>query len=97
MNSDAPSKTDGSPNGVDLAAFPAAAKLVERVGEFMQEIQNVYVSALLWTIPIPQTHIHSLIRSYGISVDFPLLTSHAYLPAYHIIATQPHRILFDMF
>lgn len=38
MDSNAP---DGSPNGVDLATFPAAAKLVERVGEFMQEVQNL--------------------------------------------------------
>jgi hypothetical protein len=43
MNSDAPA--DGSPHGVDLAAFPAAAKLVERVGEFIQEVQNLYVSS----------------------------------------------------
>ena len=43
MNSDAPG---GSPNDVDLAAFPAAAKLVDRVGEFMQEVQNMYVSSL---------------------------------------------------
>jgi hypothetical protein len=41
MNSDA--LADGSPNGADLAAFPAAAKLVERVGEFIQEVQNLYV------------------------------------------------------
>jgi hypothetical protein len=41
MDSNAPGKADGSPNGVDLAAFPAAAKLVERVGEFMQEVQNL--------------------------------------------------------
>lgn len=32
---------DGSPTGVDLAAYPAAAKLVQRVGEFMKEVQNL--------------------------------------------------------
>jgi hypothetical protein len=38
MNSDAPG---GSPNDVNLAAFQVAAKLVERVGEFMQEVQDL--------------------------------------------------------
>lgn len=32
---------DGSPTGVDLAAFPAAAQLVRRVGEFMKEVQHL--------------------------------------------------------
>jgi hypothetical protein len=37
----APGGYDGSPSGVDLAAFPAAAKLVQTVGEFMKEVQHL--------------------------------------------------------
>jgi len=37
----APGGYDGSPSGVDLAAYPSAAKLVQRVGEFMKEVQNL--------------------------------------------------------
>lgn len=37
----APGGYDGSPSGVDLAASPAAARLVERVGEFMKEVQHL--------------------------------------------------------
>jgi hypothetical protein len=37
----APGGYDGSPTGVDLKEFPAAAKLVQRVGEFMKEVQNL--------------------------------------------------------
>lgn len=37
----APSGYDGSPTGVDLTAYPAAAKLVQRVGEFMGEVQHL--------------------------------------------------------
>jgi hypothetical protein len=36
-----PAGYDGSPTGVDLSAFPAAAALVSRVGEFMKEVQNM--------------------------------------------------------
>ena len=41
--SNAPGGYDGSPTGVDLNTYPAAAKLVQRVGEFMKEVQNLYV------------------------------------------------------
>jgi hypothetical protein len=37
----APGGYDGSPSGVDLAAFPAAADLVQTVGEFMKEVQHL--------------------------------------------------------
>lgn len=37
----APGGYDGSPSGVDLAACPSAAKLVQRVGDFMKEVQNL--------------------------------------------------------
>jgi len=37
----APGGYDGSPSGVDLATFPAAARLVERVGQFMKEVQHL--------------------------------------------------------
>jgi hypothetical protein len=39
--SNAPGGYDGSPSGVDLVAFPAAAKLVHTVGEFMKEVQHL--------------------------------------------------------
>lgn len=67
MNSDVPA--DGSPNGVDLAAFPAAAKLVERVGEFIQEVQNLYVSSFERSI-VSMTNpdrIHTLYRELTIT------------------------------
>lgn len=37
----APGGYDGSPSGVDLTSYPSAAKLVQRVGEFMKEVQNL--------------------------------------------------------
>jgi hypothetical protein len=37
----APGGYDGSPSGVDLDAYPAAAQLVQRVGEFMAEVQHL--------------------------------------------------------
>jgi hypothetical protein len=33
---------DGSPNGIDLTAYPTAQKLATRSLEFLQEIQNLY-------------------------------------------------------
>jgi hypothetical protein len=39
--SNAPGGYDGSPSGVDLDAFPAAAELVHTVGEFMKEVQHL--------------------------------------------------------
>lgn len=33
---------DGSPNGIDLDAYPTAQKLAARSLEFLQEIQNLY-------------------------------------------------------
>jgi len=33
---------DGSPDGVDLTAYPTAKKLAERSLEFLQEIKNLY-------------------------------------------------------
>lgn len=38
----APGGYDGSPTGVDTTTYPNAAKLVQRVGEFMKEVQNMY-------------------------------------------------------
>jgi hypothetical protein len=57
MNSDTPGKSDGSPNGVDLTTFPAAAKLVERVGEFMQEVQNMWVFLLAHSFDVSVTFL----------------------------------------
>lgn len=37
---------DGSPNGIDLEAYPTAQKLAARSLEFLQEIQNLYSQPL---------------------------------------------------
>jgi hypothetical protein len=44
---------DGSPNGIDLDAYPTAQKLAARSLEFLQEIQNLYSPSLIFLSHLP--------------------------------------------
>jgi len=42
---------DGSPDGIDLTAYPTAQKLATRSLEFLKEIQNLYSYTFLLFFP----------------------------------------------
>jgi hypothetical protein len=44
---------DGSPNGIDLTLYPTAQKLADRSLEFLQEIQNLYISTPFPSLFLP--------------------------------------------